>query len=96
MSDVIESTTDVVITFETSAPKGADGADGIDAASAIPGSVTGDFLRWNETDNAWEVKSEPIEFNQIVLTPSVAAALNREGGLWYDSVGKSVMVCTDI
>ena len=74
---------------------GEDGTDGVDAVGAIPGDITGDFLRWNEEDNAWEVKSEPIEFKQIVLTPAVAALLDKEGGLWYDSVNKSVMVCTD-
>lgn len=96
---VIESVTDIVNTFETTPPKGIDGVagrDGVDAVAAIPGNITGDFLRWNETENAWEVKSEPIEFNQIVLTPSVSAILNKEGSLWYDSVDKSVMVCTNI
>lgn len=73
---------------------GNDGVDGVDAVGAIPGILTGDFLRWNEEENKWEVKSEPIEFNQIVLTPAVAAILDKEGGLWYDSVNKSVMVCT--
>jgi len=93
MTDTIEIISEVVHTFETSAPKGD---PGIDAASAIPGITTGDFLRWNEDDNTWEVKSEPIEFNQIILTPSIVAILNKEGSLWYDSINKNVMVCTDI
>jgi hypothetical protein len=75
---------------------GIDGLPGVDAVGAIPGDLTGDFLRWNETENAWEVKSEPIQFNQIVLTPAIAAILDIEGGLWYDSVDKSVMVCTGV
>jgi len=74
---------------------GEDGTDGVDAVGAIPGILTRDFLRWNEEDNSWEVKSEPIEFKEIVLTPTAAALLDKEGGLWYDSVNKSVMVCTD-
>ena len=64
--------------------------------SLIDGSVTGDFLRWNETEEAWEVAHEPIEFNQIVLTPSAIPVEDIEGGLWYKSTEKAVFVCADI
>lgn len=61
-----------------------------------PGSATGDFLRWNETTEAWEVAHEPIEFSQIVLTPAAVAVEDIEGGLWYKSTDKAVYVCADV
>lgn len=70
------------------------GPQGVDALAANPGTTEGDILRWNTTTEAWEVKSEPFEFGQIVLTPALAALADIEGGLWYDSATKSVMVCT--
>jgi len=91
-STEITTTIDSVTTIE-SISVGPQGPPGVD--SLLSGDITGDFLRWNEEDNSWEVKSEPIEFKEIVLTPAVAALLDKEGGLWYDSVGKCVMVCTD-
>ena len=74
---------------------GIDGLPGVDAVGAIPGSYTGDFLRWNSNDNSWEVKSEPIEFNGLVLTPALASIVDAEGALYYNSTQKSVLVCTD-
>jgi len=58
------------------------------------GSVTGDIIRWDEEDGAWEVVSEPFEFNQITLTPAEVAVLNKEGSLFYCSTDKAVHVCT--
>lgn len=58
------------------------------------GTVTGDFVRWNAETGSWEVKSEPLEFNQIILTPAETAALNQEGSLFYCSTDKAVHVCT--
>ena len=60
------------------------------------GTTTGDFLRWNETTEAWEVAHEPIEFSQIVLTPAAVAVEDIEGGLWYKSTDKAVYVCADV
>lgn len=61
-----------------------------------PGVNTGDFLRWNEDTEAWEVAEEPIEFTQIVLKPAELPVEDIEGGLWYKSTEKAVFVCTDI
>ncbi len=60
----------------------------------IPGTVTGDIIRWNETSEAWEVKSEPLIFNGIILNPSTVALSDVEGGMFYKSTDKSVNVCT--
>lgn len=60
------------------------------------GTNTGDIIRWNATTGAWEVAVEPLEFTQINLTPSVSAIEDVEGGIYYNSVDKSVYVCTDI
>lgn len=60
------------------------------------GTTTGDFVRWNNVTEAWEVAHEPIEFKQIVLTPSVVAVSDIEGGLWYKSTDKSIYVCADV
>ena len=64
--------------------------------SVIPeGVATDDILRWNASTQAWEVKSEPLIFNGIVLSPRIAALSDVEGGLFYKSTDKSVYVCTD-
>ena len=60
----------------------------------LAGSITGDIIRYNTVTSAWEVKSEPFVFSQIVLTPAAAAVLDIEGGIWYKSTDKSVYVCT--
>ena len=92
MTEQINTTTDSVTIIESISigPQGPPG----DALAANPGTTEGDILRWNATTEAWEVKSEPFEFGQIVLTPALAALADIEGGLWYDSATKSVMVCT--
>ena len=60
------------------------------------GTTTGDILRWNSVSDAWEVKSEPLIFNGLVLNPLSAPLDDIEGGLWYKSTTKEVFVCTDI
>ena len=60
------------------------------------GSVEGDMIRYNATMGAWEVKHEPLVFNQIILTPALAAILDAEGGMWYKSTDKSIYVCTAV
>ena len=65
-------------------------------SGALPDGVnTGDTVRYNADLGCWETKAEPLEFKQIVLTPALAAILDKEGGLWYKSTDKSVYVCTD-
>jgi hypothetical protein len=61
-----------------------------------PGSVTGDFVRWNNTSSAWEVAAEMIAFRGLVLTPLLAALADIEGAMFYDSATKSVKVCTSV
>lgn len=58
------------------------------------GAVTGDIVRWNSVTAKWEAKSEPLSFTQINLTPSAAAILDIEGGMYYKSGDKAVYVCT--
>jgi hypothetical protein len=60
------------------------------------GTITGDIIRWNSVTSAWESKSEPLAFTQIILTPALAAILDVEGGMWYKSTDKSVYVCTAV
>ena len=60
------------------------------------GTHTGDFIRYNATSAAWEVAAEPLALQGLVLTPALAALVNVEGALYYNSANKAVMVCTDI
>jgi len=60
------------------------------------GYYTGDLVRWNEDLGAWEVKSEPIQFKGIVLTPALASLIDAEGAMYYNSLQKAVLVCTSI
>lgn len=59
------------------------------------GSAAGDIIRWNSTTLAWEAKSEPFSFTEIVLTPATVASTDVEGGLWYNSADDAVYVCAD-
>ena len=69
--------------------------DGTSYKKIPPGSVTGDIPRWNSTTGTWEVATQPFAFTGIVLTPALAALSNVEGGMFYNSVTKTVEVCTD-
>jgi folate-dependent tRNA-U54 methylase TrmFO/GidA len=62
----------------------------------LNGSITGDIIRWNADTEAWEVKSEPLSFTQIILTPALASIIDTEGSIYYNSTQKAVLVCTDI
>ena len=67
------------------------------SASSLPaGTNTGDIIRYNATTGAWETKAEPFAFRGIVLTPALAALVNTEGAMYYNSTQKAVLVCTDI
>ena len=59
------------------------------------GANTGDIIRWNAADNAWESCAEPIDFKQINLTPQSSAVENVEGGMYYKSGDKTIYVCTE-
>lgn len=69
------------------------------AAQALAGlptaTITGDFLRWNDTTEQWEIASEPLELKQIVMTPSAGPLVNIEGGMYYDAATKTVLICTE-
>ena len=70
-------------------------------SAAIPapltdGSITGDFIRWNNISKAWEVAAEPAGLKGLILTPALASLVDVEGAIYYESTGKAVMVCTDI
>jgi hypothetical protein len=67
----------------------------LDIPLIASGIENNDILRWNTTTKLWESKSEPFEYKQIVLTPSVDAILNKEGSFFYKSTEKVVYVCTD-
>ena len=84
----------VVFNMVEKGPQGIQGQSGI--GGATPGSITGDFLRWNEGTGDWEAASEPIEFKGLVLTPALASLIDAEGALYYNSALKSVLVCTDV
>lgn len=60
----------------------------------IEGTVTGDIIRWNDVSGAWEVKQEPFDFDEIVLTPRAAALSDVKGGMYYSSLDDSIYVCT--
>jgi hypothetical protein len=62
--------------------------------NTIPsGDATGDFIRWNAENSTWEVAVEPLSLKQINLVPSSSATLDEEGGVWYNSVDKQLMLC---
>ncbi len=67
----------------------------LDIPVLASGIENGDTLRWNSVTKLWEAKSEPFEYTQVVLTPSVEAILNKEGSLFYKSTEKVVYVCVD-
>jgi len=61
------------------------------------GINTDDIFRWNAAGaGAWEVKAQPFAFTQINLTPQAAAVANSEGGMYYNSTQKAVLVCVDV
>lgn len=62
---------------------------------AEDGTVTGDIIRWNDVTEQWESCAEPLDFKQINLTPRASALENVEGGMYYKSDDKAVMVCTE-
>jgi len=59
------------------------------------GTSTGDILRWNDSTGEWEVKAEPVAFKGILLTPAIAALIDAEGLMYYNSDQKAVLVCTE-
>jgi hypothetical protein len=59
------------------------------------GTNTGDIIRWNAANNAWESSAEPLDFTQINLTPQAAAVEDTEGGMYYKSSDKKVYICTE-
>jgi hypothetical protein len=59
------------------------------------GGATGDIIRWNAITEQWESCAEPFDLKQINLTPLAAAVEDVEGGMYYKSSDKAVMVCTD-
>ena len=59
------------------------------------GENTGDIIRWNEATQSWESKAEPIALKQLNLTPRLAALEDVEGGMFYKSTSKAVMICTE-
>lgn len=59
------------------------------------GSNTGDIIRWNSSNGSWESCAEPFDFKQINLTPLSEAMEDIEGGMYYKSGDKSIMVCTE-
>jgi len=65
-------------------------------AGLAPGTITGDALRYNAATTHWEVEHEPLEFAGLVLTPALASLVDAEGAMYYNSVEKAVLVCTDI
>ena len=74
----------------------ADTLDGYHAADLMPpaGTITGDFLRWNNTTEAWEVEHEPIAVAGLVMTPQ-ASMTAAEGTIYYDATSKHLMVYTE-
>jgi hypothetical protein len=60
------------------------------------GSNTGDFVRFNAGSGNWEVAVEPIHLKGVVLTPAVASLVNAVGAVYFDSVVKALIVCTDV
>jgi len=62
---------------------------------AEDGASTGDIIRWNAATEQWESCAEPLDFKQINLTPLAAAMEDVEGGMYYKSGDKAIMVCTE-
>jgi len=100
-NNVLVSTTSsptqvTVVATGTQGPKGDKGDAGT-APGVLPnGITTGDFVRYNKTNDKWEVSSEPIPIKGLVLTPAIASLIDAEGAIYYNSSSKAVMVCTNI
>ena len=62
---------------------------------AEDGTTTGDIIRWNAVTEQWESCAEPLALKQINLTPLAAAMEDVEGGMYYKSDDKVIMVCTE-
>jgi hypothetical protein len=95
--DILSAAEDITELFEagtTPGPKGDRGPSGTGANT--PGNNTGDFLRWNNLTESWEVNAEPVELKGLVLTPALASLIDTEGALYYNIALKSVLVCTDV
>ena len=56
---------------------------------------TGDIIRWNDATEQWESCAEPLDLKQINLTPLSAAMEDVEGGMYYKSGDKAILVCTE-
>lgn len=76
-------------------PEGPKGDKGDPGTGVTDGVNTGDLIRWNAITEQWEAQAEPVEFLGIKLTPQVVALIEEEGVMFYSSVEKSVIVCTD-
>ena len=98
---IIETEPEPEVHIINSIEVGPPGPPGADGRPGSPGSVddgvfTGDIIRWNDLLEVWEVKSEPLEFKGIILTPAIASLIDIEGAIYYNSEQKRVLVCTDI
>jgi hypothetical protein len=58
------------------------------------GTTTGDIPRWNSSTSTWEVATEPLQLQGLVLTPALSALTTAEGGIYYNSSTKTIEVCT--
>ena len=59
-------------------------------------AINGSVVRYNQATDSWESASEPFEFKGLVLTPATASLIEAEGALYYDSLLKAILVCTDV
>jgi len=75
---------------------GLQGGTGGEYYHVQKGATTGDFTRYNSVTGTWEVATEPLQLQGLVLTPALASLVDAEGAIYYNSATKSVMVCTDI
>jgi len=69
--------------------------DSLDAAAVELGDTTGDVLRWNEDEQVWESKAQPIILTQVNLVPALEPVEDSKGGLYYRDVEDSLYVCTE-
>lgn len=71
--------------------KGDPGEDG----SVFPPGNDGDIIRYNEATGEWESRSEPFEFQGIVLVPMALPGSPIEGFVGYNIADNSLYVAVD-
>ncbi|MFA5381956.1 MAG: hypothetical protein WC356_02235 [Candidatus Micrarchaeia archaeon] len=102
VATIVEAISETVITTPQSVPftvevgqQGPPGRDGLDGQSDFPDGNDGDLIQFNAETGAWESRSEPFDFNGIILNPMLTPESAEEGFLFYNVLDDSVYVAVE-